>query len=549
MKIHIAQQNYRIGDFNGNFEKMVISIDAARNEQCDLIIFSELSLCGFFPYHLLHYNSFFNKCTEYLTKIKELSKDIGILVGAPRREEVNGEEKLYNSAYLFSEIQEIAIIDKFYGKNNHLRKEQIYFSSSDTIPCVEFKGVQIAVTLGNPFGDIFETNSIYNLIGGSHLHINLNATPFTYLRELTINNCISEIDNFLPTICCNTIGSSDGVLFAGKSQVFSQDKSIVLSMSKFKEGLQCYIFKWEEEVNSYNIKTSTFSAIDINSYFSDYNIESIYEALIFGIQDYFIKNNFSKAILGSSGGIDSAVVLALLCHALKPENVTAMLMPSAFSTGHSVDDAVLLSKNLKNPFHVISIKDIYDSTLNTLKPLFLDLPFNVAEENIQARIRCLLLMAESNKFGSILINTSNKSEAAVGYGTLYGDTAGSLSVLGDLYKTQVYALARYINRNGEIIPNHIITKAPSAELRPDQVDSDSLPDYETLDQLLYQHLERNKDEAFLVNKGFDQLLVKKIINMVNRCEFKRAQFCPVLKVSPVTFGIDRQIPIINDYFK
>jgi NAD+ synthase (glutamine-hydrolysing) len=277
------------------------------------------------------------------------------------------------------------------------------------------------------------------------------------------------------------------------------------------------------------------------------NIEQVYSALVLGISDYFKKMGFTKAILGSSGGIDSAVTLAIACDALGKENVRAILMPSPYSTSHSVDDAVQLSKNLQNPYDIIRIDKIYESFLETLKPIFGDLPFSLAEENIQSRSRGNLLMAIANKFGYILLNTSNKSELATGYGTLYGDMAGGLGVLGDCYKMQVYALARYINREREIIPNNIIYKAPSAELRPDQKDSDSLPDYSVLDKILFQYIEMHQGPGEIKSQGFEPGLVDRVLKLVNTNEYKRNQFCPIIRVSPKAFGVGRRVPIVGKY--
>ena len=256
---------------------------------------------------------------------------------------------------------------------------------------------------------------------------------------------------------------------------------------------------------------------------------------------------FSKAILGSSGGIDSAVTLSLACEALGKENVRAILMPSQYSTSHSIKDAEKLSQNLGNDYDIIPIKNIYDSFLTTLKPVFKDLPFSIAEENIQSRTRGNLLMAIANKFGYILLNTSNKSELATGYGTLYGDMAGGLSVLGDVYKMQVYALAKYINHDREIIPENIFIKEPSAELRPDQKDSDSLPEYNILDKILYQYIEKRQGPKEIIAMGIDEHLVKRILKLVNTNEYKRNQFCPIIRVSCKAFGVGRRVPIVGKY--
>jgi NAD+ synthase (glutamine-hydrolysing) len=273
----------------------------------------------------------------------------------------------------------------------------------------------------------------------------------------------------------------------------------------------------------------------------------VHDAIVLGIKDYFTKMGFTKAILGSSGGIDSAVTLALACKALGKDNVRAVLMPSQYSTNHSVNDAEQLSMNLENPYDIIPVENIYNSFLNELKPVFKDLPFSIAEENIQSRTRGNLLMAIANKFGYILLNTSNKSELATGYGTLYGDMAGGIGVLGDCYKLQVYALAKYINSGKEIIPNNIITKPPSAELRPGQKDSDSLPEYEILDKILYQYIERRQGPNEIKAQGFDAALVDRILKMVNINEYKRNQFCPIIRISPKAFGVGRRMPIVGKY--
>jgi NAD+ synthase (glutamine-hydrolysing) len=297
------------------------------------------------------------------------------------------------------------------------------------------------------------------------------------------------------------------------------------------------------------VKAKDLPDAELNPAELDYNlcIAEIYNAIVMAIRDYFSKMGFTKALLGSSGGIDSAVTLALACQALGKENVRAVLMPSQYSTTHSVSDAEQLSKNLGNPYDIVSIKNIYESFLTELKPIYKNSPFGLAEENIQARTRGNLLMAIANKFGYILLNTSNKSELATGYGTLYGDLAGGLGVLGDCYKMQVYALANFINRNKEVIPNNIIVKPPSAELRPGQKDADSLPEYPILDRILYQYIERRQGPKEIKDMGFDAALVNRILKMVNVNEYKRNQFCPVIRISPKAFGVGRRMPIVGKY--
>ncbi len=276
-------------------------------------------------------------------------------------------------------------------------------------------------------------------------------------------------------------------------------------------------------------------------------IKLIHDALVVGVRDYFRKLGFKQAILGLSGGIDSAVTAVLAAEALGPENVRVLLLPSQFSSDHSVNDARQLAENLGIQYDIVPIQPVFNAFEGALQPFFKDLPFNVTEENIQARTRGTLLMALSNKFGNILLNTTNKSEMAVGYGTLYGDLCGGLSVLGDVYKTEVYALARFLNNDKEIIPANSIEKPPSAELRPGQKDSDSLPPYDVLDQVLYQYIECRKGPRGLVEMGFDEALVARILRMVNINEFKREQAAPVLRVSSKGFGMGRRMPIVGKY--
>jgi NAD+ synthase (glutamine-hydrolysing) len=339
-------------------------------------------------------------------------------------------------------------------------------------------------------------------------------------------------------------------VFDGASLIFDKHANLCKALPMFEEAIENVVLNDDGTIDASIVEPASrmpdreLTPIGLEE---NLNINQIYDALILGIKDYFSKMNFTKAIIGSSGGIDSAVTLALACEALGKENVRAVLMPSPYSTDHSVDDAIQLSKNLENPYDIIRINDVYESFLSTLKPAFNNLPFGLAEENLQSRTRGNILMSIANKFGYILLNTSNKSELATGYGTLYGDMAGGLGVLGDCYKLQVYTLAEYINRNKIIIPTNIIEKAPSAELRPNQKDSDSLPDYTILDKILYQYIERRMGPDEIKAQGFDAALVDKTLKMVNNNEYKRNQFCPIIRISPKAFGVGRRVPIVGKY--
>jgi NAD+ synthase (glutamine-hydrolysing) len=395
------------------------------------------------------------------------------------------------------------------------------------------------------------------------LMINISASPFDYdhdedRREVVRRNVLKY---GMPMLYCNAVGSQTEIVFDGGSIACNAAGQITHELKYFDEdyllvdtqelyapdaahpaGLAAKALDRDMRVSKQNDPERVIEYLT-----APHNIAQIHQALILGIRDYFAKMGFKKAILGSSGGIDSAVTLALACEALGAENVRAVLMPSPYSSSHSVDDAVQLSQNLGNPYDIVPIKNIYESFLDTLKPIFGDLPFSVAEENIQSRTRGNLLMAIANKFGYILLNTSNKSELATGYGTLYGDMAGGLSVLGDVYKMQVFAMAEYLNRNGEIIPQHILVKPPSAELRPNQKDSDSLPEYPVLDKVLYQYIERRQGPKEIIAMGMDEALVRRVLKLVNTNEYKRNQFCPIIRVSAKAFGVGRRVPIVGKY--
>jgi NAD+ synthase (glutamine-hydrolysing) len=354
----------------------------------------------------------------------------------------------------------------------------------------------------------------------------------------------------LPMFYCNAVGSQTEIVFDGASLIFDKEGNLSKCLPSFEEaigGATLHDDGTIEESAIDNIKPISHIKPTPAQYDPNLNIKGIHTALVHGIKDYFTKMGFTKAILGSSGGIDSAVTLALACEALGKDNVRAVLMPSPYSTEHSVNDAVKLSENLQNPYDIIKITQVYEAFLSTLRPIFKDLPFSIAEENIQSRSRGNLLMSIANKFGYILLNTSNKSELATGYGTLYGDMAGGIGVLGDCYKLQVYSLAEYINRDKEIIPGNIIHKAPSAELRPNQKDADSLPEYSMLDKVLYQYIERRKGPSEIKELGFDAAIVDRILKLVNSNEYKRNQFCPIIRVSPKAFGVGRRVPIVGKY--
>ncbi len=558
MKICIAQQNYHIGNFEQNTEKILGAIEAAKNQGADLILFSEMSVCGYPARDFVEFEDFINKCYQSIDAIKQAADTIGVLIGSPARNPNKKGKDLYNAAFFLYEQKMVAEIHKTLLPTYDVFDENRYFEPADEWKVVEFKGQKLAITICEDIWNLGD-NPLYRICPmdkmmdqSPNILLNLSASPFDYThdedRKATIKSNVLKYK--IPLFYCNAVGSQTEIVFDGSSLVFDKDANLCGALPMFESALATFECNTDGTINAPILEPANrMPNKELNpiTLIPTLNIEQVYQALVLGVKDYFNKMGFTKAIIGSSGGIDSAVTLAIACEALGKENVHAVLMPSPYSTDHSVNDAVALSQNLDNKYDIIPIKEVYEEFLTTLKPLFKDLPFSLAEENIQSRSRGNILMAIANKFGYILLNTSNKSELATGYGTLYGDMAGGLGVLGDCYKLQVYELAKYINRHQEIIPTNIITKAPSAELRPNQKDSDSLPDYAVLDQILYQYIERRANPNDIKALGFDNALVDRTLKMVNNNEYKRNQFCPIIRISPKAFGVGRRMPIVGKY--
>lgn len=554
MKIFLAQQNYHIGNFEANTAKIIAAIKEAEAQGADLVLFSELCVCGYPPRDFLEFEDFIARSYAAIDEIKEHTTKTAVLVGAPHKNPIKEGKDLFNAAWFLYEGEVKQIIHKTLLPTYDVFDEHRYFEPADEWKVIPFKGKKLAVTICEDIWNL-GNNPLYRICPMDRLieqepdvMLNLSASPFDYDHDESRIEIIREnVRKYrLPLYYCNTVGSQTEIVFDGGSMVFDGQGNMVEKLPYFEEAMASVEL---DTLQKADIATAVpfHGTSDITALEFNHNIHRIHDAIVLGIKDYFGKMGFKQAILGSSGGIDSALTLALAVAALGKENVRAVAMPSPYSTSHSVDDAVALSKNLENPFDIIHINNIYETFLDTLDPFFHGLPFNVAEENTQSRIRGNLLMALSNKFGYILLNTSNKSELSTGYGTLYGDMAGGLAVLGDVYKMQVYALAEYINRDREIIPGNIIHKAPSAELRPNQKDSDSLPDYAVLDRILYQYIERRQGPREIIAQGFDAALVARTLKMVNTNEYKRNQFCPIIRVSSKAFGVGRRVPIVGKY--
>lgn len=542
MKFALAQVNVHIGNFESNYLKFIDLIKSAKSKNVDVIIFPELAICGYPPRDFLDYQHFIKQCDLYIAKLAKECIDITCIIGSPSFNIHNEGKSLYNSAYVLSDGTIKNIIHKSLLPTYDIFDEYRYFQPSAELSCIEINGKKIALTICE---DLWNTDDQKLYVQSPmdvlikeqpELMINIAASPFDYHQNEKRKSVLkwNAKKYNLPLLYVNHVGAQTELIFDGCSMALNAEAQVISEAKMFEEDLII-------------IDSTEFNSKQPSEEMETDSIELIHDAIVLGIKDYFQKSGFKRAVLGLSGGIDSAVVAALATRALGNENVLGILMPSQYSSDHSIDDAVSLAQNLKIKHQIIAIKDVYDSYKNSLAETFTGLSEDLTEENLQARIRGVLLMAVSNKFGNILLNTSNKSEAAVGYGTLYGDMCGGISVIGDVYKTQVYALANFINKDQVIIPINTIEKAPSAELRPDQKDSDSLPDYAILDELLNLYIEESISKDELIAAGYDKALVERVTSLVNRNEYKRYQTPPILRVSSKAFGMGRRMPIVAKY--
>lgn len=543
MKIAIAQLNYHIGHFEGNLKRMLQAVETAKDQGADIVAFGELAVTGYPPRDFLEFKDFIAQSEHCVQELAKVTQDIAIVVGAPSHNPVPEGKDLYNSACFLADGKILHRAHKALLPTYDIFDEYRYFEPAHEFKVVEYKGKRIALTVCEDIWNIGNENPLYRTCPLDELQkqspdfvINLSASPFSATQAKERLRILKEnADRYKkPIFYINHVGAQTEIIFDGGSVAMSPSGEIYEEMVYFKEA----------------IKTFDLAAVERGGRVSEQpknKIALIHDALVLGIRNYFDKLELKKAILGLSGGIDSAVAIVLAQRALGAGNVRALLMPSQFSSDHSINDARQLAQNLNVQYDTLLIETIYRAYEDTLKPLFMGTQFGITEENLQARSRGMLLMALSNKFGPIVLNTSNKSEAAVGYGTLYGDMTGGLSVIGDLYKTEVFELAEYMNKDAMVIPEHILTKPPSAELRPDQLDSDSLPDYDVLDRVLFEYIENRKGPGEIVEMGFEESLVRRILRLVNVNEFKRAQTAPVLRVSSKAFGMGRRLPIVAKY--
>lgn len=548
LNISLAQLNYHTGNFEYNTHKIITHIQQAIIEGVDLIVFSELCVCGYPPRDFMEFSSFVEQCNVQVQTIAKSCVGISAIVGSPQTNHLQHGKALFNSAFYLSDGKVKQVIHKSLLPNYDIFDEYRYFEPNKVFEVIECKGYTIALTICEDLWNIndnpiYTTNPMDELVKYQpDLIVNIAASPFSNNQaEQRLQVMTDNVKKYkLPLFYVNQIGAQTQLIFDGGSMALNANAEVVDRFDTFVEQRKNY------EVNKSQGHT-TVNALTPSLGVAKSTIALTHDALVMGIKEYFTKQGFTKAIIGLSGGIDSAIVAVLAAKALGNTNVKVVLLPSPFSSQHSIDDAVALAKNLNLDYEIINITPTYDALTKTLADQFSNTPFGIAEENLQSRSRGVILMALSNKFGYILLNTSNKSELAVGYGTLYGDMCGGLSVIGDLYKTQVYELAHFINIQQEIIPQNIITKEPSAELRPNQKDIDSLPDYATLDSILKLYIEERLSPAQIVAHGYEKEMVAKALKLVNNSEWKRIQAPPVLRVSSKAFGPGRRMPIVAKY--
>ena len=524
MKIAIAQLNYTIGDIDGNTSKIIDSINKAKARHADLVIFAEQAVSGTPAFDLFRKTTFLELCEDALVEIASCCDGIVAIVGLP----ILTAQGTISAAALIQDRKVLRYVGKKYIT---ARREMGFLAPSKGYEYATIKGHKCAIIVGDDLSREHDFDHSVETI------ISINARRYgkgtmIYRYEMMRNLAFVEGKNL---VIVNQVGGSTEIVYDGTSGALNKRGEPVLMMKNFEEDFQ--IFDTEAEA----------APITIPSTYND-RTRLVYEAARCGLRDFFRKNNYGKAAIGLSGGIDSAVVACIAADALGPGNVRALLMPSPFSSDESVEDAKALARNLGIEYNVIPISEIYTSVVNTLKPVIGGTEFDATEENIQSRIRMVLLMALQNKTGYVLLNSSNKSENALGFCTLYGDTAGAFSPTGDLYKSEIYDVARYINRTrGNVIPESILTKEPSSELRPGQKDSDILPPYEVVDAILFRMIEEGQHREEIINAGFDSEVVEKIHSMIMRNEKKRFQFPPVLRLSSCSFGHERLMPLTNKY--
>jgi NAD+ synthetase len=541
VNIALAQINPTVGDFTGNLEKIIAVTRRAADQGARLTVFSELAICGYPPADFLEKPSFLDRCRQAIDELAAATQDLptALIAGVALPAPPDAGKPAVNAAVLIDGgkilLEQHKRLLPFYD----VFDEQRYFLPSSRQQVVELDGLRLAISIcEDAWNDknfwprrLYSFDPLEDLVRQNPaIHINLSSSPFWHSKREVRQQMLAAIAkrDKIPVVMCNQIGGNDSLIFDGSSVAFNAHGDLIAHAKSFEEDLVVF---------------DPFHAPAISSPIED-DTEAAYRALVLGTRDYVRKCGFSKVLIALSGGIDSALVATIAADALGKENVLCIGMPSPYSSQGSIDDSRALAANLGIRFELIGISDLFHQYTRALEPLFAGTKPDLTEENLQSRIRGTLLMALSNKFGSLVLTTGNKSEMAVGYCTLYGDMVGALAVIGDLSKTRVYAISRWLNRGREIIPLPILEKPPSAELRPDQKDTDSLPAYEVLDPILEAYVERYETpECIAQEHGFPLALVQQVVHLVERAEYKRQQAAPVLKVTSKSFGMGRRFPI------
>lgn len=540
MKICMAQIDTTVGDFRGNSRKILQYVDRAKYAEAELVVFPEMALTSYPPRDLLLRESFIDAQLDALAETAAQIKDIAAIIGFVSKNESGEGKRLRNSAAVIIDGRIVDIRHKRLLPTYDVFDEQRYFEPTEENEPLEIFGGRIGLTicedawapwrgLGMPTYTMDPVRALAEK--GARLIINISASPFTTGKSQVRHKLLSDHARScaIPVVYVNQVGGNDELVFDGESRVYGSDGEALATCKAFEEDML---------VIDTDDLPSALNKLDYDE------IGSIRKAVALGTRDFVRKCGFLEVVLGLSGGIDSSVVLALAAEALGPANVNAIFMPSVYSSQDSADDSKKLAKNLGVNFETIPITPVQNALGDMMANHLIDgKASDIAQQNIQARLRGLILMALSNRYGWLLLATGNKSELATGYCTLYGDMCGGLAPIGDVLKTQVYALARHINRNGEIIPERVITRPPSAELKPNQTDQDSLPPYDTLDRILEEYIEQEKGIEEIIAMGHDRKLVAEVIRMVDGAEHKRRQAAPCLKVTSRAFGHGRRLPI------
>ncbi len=536
LKIALAQINLTVGDIIGNTEKIINAIKDAEEQHTDIILFPELSICSYPPEDLLFRPAFLDSIQQALSNITSNTGDIHVILGFPFQQE----SKLFNASGLISRQQLQQVYCKQELPNYGVFDEKRYFSPGNELTLFEIKGIKAAMTICE---DIWVPGPAADAANaGAQILFNMNASPYNRNKLQQREQLVTQraTDNELFIAYTNLVGGQDELIFDGNSMLVDNQGNVVFHAPEFEEG----IYEVTLEISQQHLSTKHKATIEYVS-----TEESVYRALVMGVRDYVIKNNFKGVVIGLSGGIDSALTTAIAVDALGADNVEVLIMPSRYTADMSNDDAIEQSSLMGIRHEIISIEPVFSEILSSLERRFTGLAADITEENIQARCRGILLMALSNKTGTLLLTTGNKSEMAVGYSTLYGDMCGGFAPLKDVWKTLVYRLAVWRNQQGRVIPENVITRAPSAELRADQRDEDSLPPYEKLDPILERYIEMDISPEKIIADGFDREDVEKVVRLVDRNEYKRRQAAPGVRITNRAFGRDRRYPITSGYLE